>query len=183
MKRLLLILCFALLFTACPEKSVADRVKDTEKRVLPSGLNLWVEKDANVSPVEIAAIERGMNEAAVRAKAKGYNPLLLNTYAVVVFGNTVKGANGAYYYKIPSKGTEYENTPVDYNGYLHVSGQYLENRGDYHVIILPDYNDDNLNFLADVAGFEREHPILKFSNLPEYNRTRIHSPTTFHPLF
>ena len=183
-KKLALLLLF-LSFTACGDKSVDERVRDIDnKRVMSSGLELWIEDGANVSQVEIEAIERGMNDCFARARARGYqNPTVLGSYVVAIFSDVIRGDNGAYYYKIPVGGTGYEGTPYDHDGFVHVAGQYLENRTDRNIIILPDYRDDGLDILANTAGFEVEHIVLRHSNYPEYYRTRIHTPLTPHPLF
>lgn len=179
-----LLLIAASLSIACDPKTVDQRVNDIkDKRVLPSGLGLWVEDGAHVSQVEINAIERGMRECIVRATAKGYTQAMsLTSYTVVVFGNSVK-RNGVWGYQIPVKGTGYEGSIYDHDGFIHIAGQYLNNRTDKHYLVLPDYQDDDLNTLANVAGYEVEHPVLRYNDPAEYIRTLVHTPQTAHPLF
>jgi len=188
MKKLLIfsVLCFLLVVSACEDnKSVDQRVRDiTDKRVLSSGLELWVENGAQVSQLEIRTIEGGMREKFARAIALGYNrPTTLGNYTVVIFADCVKEANGVYVYKIPAAGTPYEGGQYDHDGFIHVAGQYMDNRTDKNIIVLPDYRDDSLEILANTAGYEVEHVVLRHSNPSEYYRTKIHSALTPHPLF
>lgn len=185
MRYLLPLILLSFFITSCGDKSVDQRVRDIDnKRVLSTGMELWVEDGANLSQIELDAIVRGMQDCFARAQARGYqHPISLNYYTVVIFSDVIKGDNGAYHYKIPVKGTGYEGSPYDHDGYIHVAGQYLDNRTDRNIIILPDYQDDNLDILANTAGYEIEHSVLRHSDLAAFYRTRIHTPLTPHPLF
>lgn len=157
------------------------RIKD--KRTLPSGLQIWVEEGANVTLPETTAIEAGMQECFERAEQQGYQqPVFLTDYVVAILGDCM-WRNGSWCYKIPMP-DDYKGSPWDDgNGWLYVAGQYLSNRTDLNILVLPDYDGNHLDVLARTAGYEVEHCILRYCDPLKYERTRIHTLQTGHPLF
>lgn len=158
-----------------------NRIKD--RRVMPSGLNIWVEDTANITLPEITAIEAGMQECFERAALQGYQrPVLLSDYTVAILGDCM-WRNGSWCYKIPMPEEYRGSVWDDGSGWIYVSGQYLNERTDLNLIVLPDYDGEHLDVLARTAGYEVEHVILRYCDPAKYERTKIHTMQTGHPLF
>lgn len=162
----------------------------TEKRVnkiknrkrLPSGMELWIEDGANVTALEVLAIEAGMQECFERAGVAGYqHPVQLSDYTVAILGDCI-WRNGAYVFTMPMPPEYAGSTYDDGSGLLYIAGQYLE-RSDINLIVLPDYDGEHLDVLARVAGYECEHAVLRHSDPVKYQQTKIHTPEFPHPLF
>jgi hypothetical protein len=163
--------------------TIEKRVKKIkDKRVLPSGMTLLVEDGASISPTEITAIEAGMQECFERAGQQGYShQVQLSDYTVAIFADC-EWHKGAWCYKIPTP-DDYKGSVYDDNGVLWIAGQYLNSWTDQNVIILPDYDGNNLEVLSRVAGYEVEHVVLRYSDPVKYERTKVHTPEYPHPLF
>lgn len=169
------------------------RIKDDRKRVLPSGLTLWVEKGANVTELEIEAIERGMLANFERARALNYDrPTNLSDYIVAIMGKSERAPESRIWaHRVPP--AQYEGTEWDLGGYILAGGQmiaYGPITG--NIIALPDHHGENIRLpngetdleeYARVADNEVQHVVLAHCNYHEFLRTRTHGIGQGHPLY
>lgn len=157
----------------------------TDKRRQPSGMEIWVEAGAVVSPAEIDAIERGLKRCFDRARAAGYTrPFDLNAWQVAILGDSIKAPeSGIWAMKVPLG--EYAGTEWDTGvGYLMAAGQTIGVGEPLGILIaLPDHPDDDMEQIGIDAETEAEHVILAWEDPDKYEATKFHGVGEGHPLF
>lgn len=168
-----------------------NRIKD--RRVLPSGLRLWVEKGATVTDDEIWAIQDGIREVLSRPviAERGYTKCLrVSDYIVVVLAHSVRAPESQVWsQKIPV--AQYGGGIFDSGGFVYaaeiVVGSALNN-----VIGVPDQMGENITLpngqtdreeMAAAVGAGVEHCVLAHNDPVEFARTLTHTATSGHPLF
>lgn len=175
------------------EPSFTDRVKNIQNRsqTTSNGVKIWVENGASVSVEEKTAIEEGLNEVFNRARLRNYSaPLTLPEYTVAIMGNSERAPeSGIWCYRLPAGA--YAGTPWDLGGYILAAGATvfysLDNPSEGNVMAIPDHKQthtpEDLANLSRVVAYEAEHIILRHSDFPLWQATKVHTPTTGHPLF
>lgn len=166
-------------------KTIETRVYAiTDKRKMPSGLNIWVEAGAAIVPPEVDAIERGLKECFERAKKAGYDrPLNLSDYIVAIVGDCIRSPEGKIWsYKLPAG--PYAGTSWDLGGFILAAGQMIAAGEPFgNIIVLPEHKGTDFDQLSTIAGYEAEHIILCWCDGDKFEATKVHGTNAGHPLF
>lgn len=166
-------------------KSIETRVFSIkDKRTQASGLQIWVEQGAGISPAEIEAIERGLLRCFEKARVRGYDrPLHLDEYIVAIIADSERSPEAQIWsYKLPAG--PYAGTEWDLGGYILAAGQMIAGGEPYgNIIAIPDHHGTDLDQLAEIAMYEAEHLIALHCDAELYEATKVHGQGQGHPIF
>lgn len=117
------------------------------------------------------AIERGLNAAFTKARCRGYTKSLnVSDYRITTENGEMSDA-GIPAIRMPCG--PYCGTEYDKGGYILAAGQFIEP----NTIRVPEQSDPSL-----IVEYEAEHKILRDNDRREYERTKIHTGGSGHPI-
>lgn len=168
------------------DKSLKDRVRDIEdRRVTSNGLKIWVEDGADITSVEIRAIEDGLTDCFTKAVKRGYHkPLRLSEYTIAILADSVRAPeSGDWAYKVPTS-SNYKGSEWDVNGSMYVAAEVIDI--DRNIIALPAAQLPTIQDLATrrrAATYEAEHIIAYNCDYDLYLATQTHGQGKGHPIW
>lgn len=161
------------LFYSCGRDPLVDRATALPWTQTTAGVR--VRSEFPLMEATKDAIDRSLAAKGAEARCLNYvNELEPRSYSVAVLkADGIR--DGVPVLKFVTD--EYRGTQWDQGGFVYVGGFYNSNED---IIVIPEQTD--LAALERIVGYEAEHRILLKNDRAAYERTRIHGPTTGHPL-
>jgi hypothetical protein len=140
-----------------------------------SGVRIIAEAGINVTRSDEAAIEQGISDTLRKGMCHGYTQnLALPGYTVELVQGQLS-SEGIPAIRIPCD--SYCGTKWDLGGYLLIAGQMVGPQ----TIRLP-YVSNHESHLRLAASYEVEHAVLAANDRAEYERTKVHTGESGHPI-
>jgi len=147
-----------------------------------SGLQIFVEPGVSITAEAVRAMEDGLENTFAKAKCdygKVNIPGLRHSdYRIAVLKSELT-PGGNYAFRVPVDG--YIGTKWDMGGYIFAGAMILVIPGYIYTIAIPD-NHDRYAVWANAADYEGEHWVLATLDGEKYDRTKVHTEATPHPI-